>query len=538
MVQLLRFLQSIYKNFKRPIFIREFETVASDALGFTKEWMLSCQDHPACSSTRLSVGLPKRILDISASDGTVVLREIEGEKVPYATLSYRWGHGVPLRTTHSTIAQHYAGIPLASFPRTLKHAILFAKGLGFQYIWIDALCIIQDDSLDWQEQSAAMTAIYHGCLLNIAIADAPNCNSGIIQDMNGHSMRTWKNPSSWSNHRSSPLETRGWVFQETLVSVASIYITDGGLVWDCCSRVCRQNSEPSLATEGAQIHPNRSRTPKATWADQSQISHPGPTATKELRTLRVWYEWVASFSRRNLSNAKDKLPAMAGLASRLQAATSATYVAGLWKEDIHIGITWSAQRSESLKRLQNGAPSWSWASVEGTLDFLWCLSVYCAYPGKVSVVEGLDLHILRVSANEVHPGTFGTVTGGRIDAFATMQRGTIDGSTGRLNFNFDLTRSGLEYALDEPQTQRDAPRPCWLLRVASIIPTREGGREVSWKRDGPFIHFLIVEEAGVKQDEFRRIGGAFIDGSAIRRRNIGWKTDLFKDGQRKGITLV
>ena len=499
--------------------------------------------HEVYSSTRLDLGLPKRILDISASNEIVVLRKTKAEKVQYATLSYCWGDGVPLRTTQSTIKQHYAGIPLASFPATLKDAIVFAKGLGFQYIWIDALCIIQDDSRDWEEQSAAMTAIYHGCSLNIAIADAPNCNSGIAQGLkDGDAHKTLDSNSqsnAWLNHRSRKLETRGWVFQETLVSVASVYITDDGLVWDCCSEVCAQGDSPRPARQWS--HPNDQMTPKATWADQTPISRLDSASSKNLDVLRIWYEWLILFSYRDLSNVNDKLPAMAGLASRVQSASSATYAAGLWEEDIHLGLIWSAQESEGLTRPGNGAPSWSWASVEGRLDYLWCLSVYCVYPGVVHVEEWLDLKVLAVSVNEVHPGTFGRVTGGRIEAIGTLQRGTIESDEdrggfgeGRVGFNFHLEGSGLEYSLDEPQSRGEIPRPCWLLRIASVLPTRCR----SMKRDGPFISFLIVEETGTQKDEFRRIGKAFCDASSIFRKDITVATDLFQDGQRKRITLV
>lgn len=512
----------------------------AESLAFTKDWMLRCQSHDTCVLTRVDLGLPKRALDISRSDGIIMLRETEAEKAPYATLSYRWGDGVPLRTTQSTLEQHRAGIPLESFPATLKDAIVFAKDLGFQYVWIDALCIIQDDSLDWQQQSAAMTAIYHGCSLNIAIADAPNCNSGIAQNLKAD-MPT---PDTYPKHRDSPLETRGWVFQETLVSTASVYITDKGLVWDCCSQVCGQGSQPLAARQWA--HPSDHMTPKAMWADQKPISRLEPASGKKnLSVLRIWCEWVVMFSRRNLSNINDRLPAMAGLASRLQAASSATYAAGLWKEDIHVGLIWLAKSSMGLTRPGNGAPSWSWASVKGHLDYLWCLSVYCVYPGKVHVEEGLDLEVLDVSVDEVYPGTFGTVTGGRIDAIGTLQKGTLDFDEGDVEFDFELTTSRLDYCLDEPQDEGAVTRDRWLLRVASIVPTAAGGRkQVSQKRDGPFIHFLIVEETGRQENEFRRIGQAFHDASTIFNkrgffnRDVFVTTDLFENGERKRITLV
>ncbi|KAF2726874.1 hypothetical protein EJ04DRAFT_391062, partial [Polyplosphaeria fusca] len=137
-------------------------------------WMDSCRDeHMVCARTRKSEPLPKRVLYISnTSQNSVLLHESSGETAPYVTASYCWGVGATLQTTQKSLKQHAKEISLAAFPETLRDAILFARGLGFRYVWIDALCIIQGDDSDWTEQAKQMTAIYHGSALNIAIADA------------------------------------------------------------------------------------------------------------------------------------------------------------------------------------------------------------------------------------------------------------------------------------------------------------------------------------------------------------------------------
>jgi len=73
---------------------------------------------------------------------------------PYVALSSSWGTELPLRTTKETLDKYCEEIPFEDFPKTLHDALHVTRGMGLQYIWIDALCIIQDDENDWQEQAA------------------------------------------------------------------------------------------------------------------------------------------------------------------------------------------------------------------------------------------------------------------------------------------------------------------------------------------------------------------------------------------------
>jgi len=120
-----------------------------------------------------------------------------------------------------------------------------------------------------------MTSIYHGCSFNIAFLDAPSCDAGAARNMQDYSVcistsnnsdgtdglvdtyifvgvtyQSGKHQAEMKNL----LSTRGWVFQETLVSVASVYVTHNGLSWECCSETCRENEKPDTCiTMG---HPN------------------------------------------------------------------------------------------------------------------------------------------------------------------------------------------------------------------------------------------------------------------------------------------
>ncbi len=529
----------------------------TDALETARQWIDRCLEwHSLCSDTRTNTGLPKRVLDTTTLDDTVILYESKGESVPYATLSYCWGDGVPLTTTLANIEQHRKGISLHDFPETLQDAILFAKNTGLRYILVDALCIVQDDPLDWAEQAAAMTEIYRGCRVNIAMTDSPGCTFGTVRKLQDCSVHVGASSrpsvpvglakvyividptdgmdlSGWSisptgiryNPSLNRLATRGWVFQETLVSVATVHMTHQGLIWDCCSEECLEGNKPRRRD-----HPHQAAITKASWALDHKIFAHSSDAGNEMP--RAFYHWVTHFSTRQLSKPNDKLPVLAGLVSQLATLCTATYVAGLWKEDLHVGLSWLAVRSGSLTRRNDRAPSWSWASVDGKVKYSSLLSRNFKYTTIVNMVESLDLQILTVVVDEIYPGSYGEVRGGRIEGIGTLQQGSICGDSEKPYIEIGGQKVfALICALDERRNLGNAPCPCWLLRITSLLVPRAGhGR-------GPHVIFLILEETGAQESEFRRIGMAFFDES-LKERDSNVSLVLLKAQQRKRVTLV
>jgi hypothetical protein len=122
------------------------------------EWALACIE--TCISTHGcgSTGeneLPTRVIDIS-DPGSIRLVETNLSMGKYVCLSHCWGGYQPLRTTQETLQSHLKAIPWAGFPKTYQDAIVFTRFLGVKYLWIDSLCIIQDDLDDWARESASI----------------------------------------------------------------------------------------------------------------------------------------------------------------------------------------------------------------------------------------------------------------------------------------------------------------------------------------------------------------------------------------------
>lgn len=103
-------------------------------------------------------------------------------RVPYATLSHCWGDINILRLLKSNVENLHKDIAITDICLSFRQAMYTAYTLGLRYIWIDSLCIIQDDSQDWLTEASKMADIYKHAVLNIAASSARNGNEGCFRD--------------------------------------------------------------------------------------------------------------------------------------------------------------------------------------------------------------------------------------------------------------------------------------------------------------------------------------------------------------------
>jgi hypothetical protein len=129
-----------------------------------------------------------------------------------------------------------------------------ALKLGFRYIWIDSLCIIQDDAEDWEVQSSLMSEIYQDAVLTLAATSSSGDNVGCCTENAHHTpalevtlpedigainiavrkpLRHFDLQTGKGLLDHFPLLTRGWAFQERLLSSRVLHICESELVWEC-----------------------------------------------------------------------------------------------------------------------------------------------------------------------------------------------------------------------------------------------------------------------------------------------------------------
>ncbi|KAL3608810.1 hypothetical protein FPOAC2_03821 [Fusarium poae] len=329
-----------------------------------KSWMSECDDHEICQvslpSTR-NAPLPTRVLDLTGSpdlpesvdDIKIKLRETNKDETGlYTALSYCWGRDTDLhfKTTQTTLEAHKAGIAWSSLPLVHREAILTALYLGIRYIWIDSLCIIQDSHEDWLSESVRMGSVYSNAHLTIAATSSSSPSEGLhwpyqgarTVDIHGEMTSIRFETHLSIDASSEPLNTRGWTLQEAVLPSRLVCFGKEQWLWKCPGRII-DNGLPQ-------------------WP---ALAHEGPGEDGQ-NYLKHWYQLIINYSKRNLTYETDKWNAIAGLVDMFKKQTGYTYLAGLWQEDLAVGLMWEST-TKGVIRESDIAPSWSWVSVKGPL---------------------------------------------------------------------------------------------------------------------------------------------------------------------------
>jgi hypothetical protein len=100
----------------------------------------------------------------------------------YMTLSHRWGDVQPCKTTIQNMPQRLREIKMEELPTTFQHAVIITRKLDVRFLWIDSLCIVQDDPSDWEVEASKMASIYSASFLTIAAVSSFNGNGGCIPE--------------------------------------------------------------------------------------------------------------------------------------------------------------------------------------------------------------------------------------------------------------------------------------------------------------------------------------------------------------------
>ncbi|KAH6708918.1 heterokaryon incompatibility protein-domain-containing protein [Leptodontidium sp. MPI-SDFR-AT-0119] len=343
------------------------DTSSPEAFAQARYWLSNCiQNHDRCPSNQ-DVPLPTRLLYLK-HDGErwhVRLAKTLGSVGRYACLSHRWGkQGAAelLQTERGNYEDHLKEISVQSLPRTFQHAIVSSRRLGLQYLWIDSLCIIQDDNADWRAEAAKMGSYYGNAYVTIAASWSPGPNGGCFSYAEPEYIgrQLYRHEGCTVNVRRIiahgfrwPLLGRGWIYQERLLSPRVLHFGPLELVWECYTCTTCE------CTQSDNLHTDLSNK-----TEHSQIM--GRTTTREIFRNR-WRNMIQEYSRLDLTFAKDRFPALAGLAKQMQSYRKSDYYAGLWADSFIGDLLWEVNygmfEQAEPRESDNKAPTWSWASV-------------------------------------------------------------------------------------------------------------------------------------------------------------------------------
>ena len=306
----------------------------------------------------------------------------------YAALSHRWGSSA-LTTTLANLQSRKKCIIWAELPKIFQDAIAITRQLGLRYLWIDSLCIIQDDIEDWQRQSAQMSSIYANSYVTIAATSSDSSDSTCLTSNNrarapvelnqpsifarkplthGHMFNSNENNSAY------PLFGRAWCFQERLLSTRTLHYTRDEIVFECrtgyrceCGSIWR-GVQPAvsdcLKLAYAQILEESRK-----FGDDDRYIGPTLTSSCNKETL-LWFRILGEYTATQITFDRDTLPALSGVADKMPLDLMGKYLAGLWEQNLLYGLLWRSQDGLKCRRHYiYVAPSFSWASRSGPITF-------------------------------------------------------------------------------------------------------------------------------------------------------------------------
>jgi len=319
-------------------------------------------------------------------------------EVSYATLSHCWGSLDLLKLTSKTKSSFQSGISLSSLCRTFQDACFVAKYFGFLYMWIDSLCIIQDDKDDWTTESILMSSVYGGSGLNIAATSARDGNDGlffarqavkerledyfeVIMDGMPKGVRLVNIKTYHLSVSSQPLGTRAWAMQERILAPKTLHFSKMELYWECRTKTCCESFPEELP----------------------DLLGKNYTSIIDLS----WQFVVAEYTAMRLTYPKDKLVAISGIARHIQRSTNDKYFAGHWRRTLEMSLCWECWDEKGSPRVSRPsiyrAPSWSWASSDRIV----------MYPDTVTHSDSTYLfsRVVHVSVTTSCNNPFGEVSG-------------------------------------------------------------------------------------------------------------------------------
>ncbi|KAK1834603.1 heterokaryon incompatibility protein-domain-containing protein [Podospora conica] len=338
------------------------------------KWMKRCDaTHPKCTPTPSQ--LPKRLIDVQ--DGVKLVEPLVEEGIsldaPYMTLSHCWGSQRVakhlLKTTHDTLWDHRQQIPWDELPRLFQDAILLVRALGCRYLWIDSLCIIQDDQEDWMVESAKMSDTYSNAMLNIAATAMRNSSIGLFNPRkHGQGFRELRHSLQGTTVESSletiemtadeppifsrvshdrshevlygdmeyfrtpmePLLNRAWVFQERLLSRRTLHFGASEVLFECrtdcfceCSRIGHAHALSSrnvnAGPTGLGQDGNDDGTQSTRYIRPKKVLF-FDVCKGSVSALDFWLRAVEEYSFLLLTREQDRPFALAGIAKRIQCA--------------------------------------------------------------------------------------------------------------------------------------------------------------------------------------------------------------------------
>lgn len=527
-----------------------------------KIWIQKCEkSHVFCSErTRKSEHWnPTRLVAVgSKTDPPRLVHELP-HVVEYLALSHCWGVGViTYMLTEETQDDMLRAIPVEQLTQTVNDALELTRALGYEYLWVDYLCILQDSNEDWDREARMMHEVYAQATCTIAASHASDGSYGLFSPRNWNSIIP-KAIQSQLNGRDfhhipcdgtmykeitqSPLNDRAWTYQEMILSSRILHFGPERIFWSCSTHNLSYsfphysplrlfhyplgsdslNSYTTIRARAAHnyfevqgqnvmhgfipnIYPRVS--PNDIILDETlgkgnfeslaiQRSQYVPASFRRNFHRHLWNQIVKEYSQRQLTRESDRPIAIAGIAKEMELVFGSSVVCGHPVDDLYANLLW--RPGESTCRRKDGIPSWSWLSVLGMVEpYL---------DGTATLGSKILIDRCQMAKDSLDLSTAVLKLRGRIaEAFLDRdsliylkQPGTNDAGKQRLR------RSGLDAMCDYPSEVFTTRQDIVRQDLVELFLLQTGGYGKAYDVDTPKACGLILEKSEQSQT-FSRLG--------------------------------
>ena len=489
-------------------------------------WLGQCiTSHKRCFDAQIIAAtrdvLPTRLLDLRPVTQENCLKLVGTTVLPkdtlYATLSHCWGGRCDATLTVENLHFFEKGLPLNSIPKTFQDAVSVTIRLGVRYLWIDALCIVQNskEDFDWKQEASIMGDVYANSYFTLAATVSIDSRGGLLQQRSPLAAWPCRLMADWyyggprqvivSNFGlgpemdNLPLGTRAWAFQEWLLSKRLVHFSKHEVRWEC------------YCVAASEVYP--------TGLDKSNYLEDQGLPTKNIIAImqdksesaqHLWGRIREEYSGKALTKTSDKLAAFSGIARmafKVLKSPSNDYLAGMWKPHLLTELLWERSEDEEAHYEPDlyTAPTWSWASLNGgILD----LGAQFSRSEGQSYGEVLDVHVTPVD------DVFGPVKAGSLTLRTWICQFEIRSPKERTSRTITLEKgwklsaiNGIEashsnmISIDHPSLKM---RRLSVLLSFHFIPIRSDfNRDKSRRRD---LAGLLLRRTGKKRGQYYRVG--------------------------------
>jgi hypothetical protein len=482
-------------------------TGSQDSWDTALKWLQKCSsEHSECFIPEEPLWYPTRLLDIgfNASDPVKVVTTANIQpKGGYVTLSHRWGDALIVKLTKSSAPGLISGVSLSTLPLSYQQAAEVARRLQKRYIWIDSLCIFQDedDKSDWLREAGLMDKVYSNSFLNIAATGAQDNSHGLFMSRDPNyelnqigiscstTLTNSREPGPAQDFIMSnilfierelmgaPLNRRGWVLQERLLSPRVLHFGSGQLFWECRRGVLCERFPDSLPDWMARLTSTKFKSFDMANRKSNKpglmISEVPQGKNSDLVIFHLWSSVVRAYSETQLTFNSDKAIALSGIAKVMRDTFKDEYVAGLWRRCLEAQLLWSVDHTSqadfrpSTRSFPYRAPTWSWLSVDGKIN-----------PGKC-LRDGVCVEVLELDLKHCNEDTTGLIVDGSLKLKGRLRRLQIRTLVLPVEEGVNVDMPGM-----------------WMLSV--------GGTDLESSREGlkPWERIAIVLELDVPHADF------------------------------------